>query len=155
MKLKKSATIKCLMVVSILPCIALAAEKTVGTIDAAEMENQRKFIENEAAHRNVVLDALWSTRTKIQDLVKDGKYQEADVYYKELIEQLATLKGSVAKEKLELLKKERYDMQTAWIDSIVEKAKKLADAKEYEEAKQLPQLSALLILPEVPRLPRN
>ncbi|MBQ9789749.1 MAG: hypothetical protein IJW31_09165 [Lentisphaeria bacterium] len=135
MKLKKSATIKCLMVVSILPCIALAAEKTVGTIDAAEMENQRKFIENEAAHRNVVLDALWATRTKIQDLVKDGKYQEADVYYKELIEQLATLKGSAAKEKLELLKKERYDMQTAWIDSIVEKAKKLADAKEYEEAK--------------------
>ena len=132
MRLKKNLALKCLMVAAFLPSVALANDKE----NAKNAKKERKeVVANEVAQRSELLESLWKTRTKIKELEDAKNYVDAEIYYKELMNQLSSLKGTLAKEKLELLKKEYYDMHTAWIDSVVENAKALAKAKEYEEAK--------------------
>lgn len=136
MKAKQKLTMKFLMLASILPCVAIAADAKIDNVAGkTDKEIQKEIIANEAAHREAVLESLWGLRSKIQELEKAGNYQDADLYYKELIDQLSSLKGSAAKEKIAILKQEREKMHNRWIEEVVKKAEVLAADKNYEEAK--------------------
>ncbi len=136
MSFKKKSTVQWLMIMSIMPCVAFASENA-NNEEAANLFNAEKseLVDNEVAQRNVVLESLWASRANIKELEKAGAYQEADLYYNDLIGQLAIINGSAAKEKLEILKQEQQSMRNMWMSSIIEQAQALAADGKYEEAK--------------------